>query len=243
MKFAVSSAVPDVVIQPEWCQSFAMAVARLAKWWGILAPTVEYTTQPGQLDDPDGYDVQIVQSLPNAPDDIANHTVVNGKPLCLISWAAVQAEGGSLTGPEGLTVAMSHEILECTIDPLCTKTVPVPNVNGMGDISTPVEVCDWVQGSDYCEIAGIYVANAVGPRFFMQGATGLLDIRSDLGPAAVTAAFQLLPGGYYEKIQGSQVSNVYGERVSAVKRARLDRTGARAGLTRDSRLSQAIPLG
>jgi hypothetical protein len=248
--YAITSMIPEVVITADIGTALLENLRRLEQWWAVRLATLAewnslanvglvWSAETGAIPaDPELALVQVVASLPNAPQDIAYHTTdAVGRPLCLVSWSAVQAEGGTLTGPDGLVSAISHEIQESRVDPSCNTLTPLPGDNSTGDISTPLEVCDWVQGSDYVEPCspGIYLANAVGPRFFLQGATGKLDTRSDVTAGAVSEAFQLLPEGYYEQIQGAAVSNVYGARVSWKKHARLERTGPRGGAVRAAR--------
>ena len=249
--YALSSAVPEVVITAEIASALLQNLRRFEQWWkdrsqaawnNLVNVSLVWSAETGVIpSDPELAVVQVVASLPDAPQDVAYHTTDSaGRPMCLISWAAVQAEGGTVSGPNGLVAAISHEILESRADPLCILSVPLPGANTTGDLSTPLEVCDWVQGSDYEEPGspGIFVANAVGPRFFMQGATGLLDIRSDVTTGAVTSAFQETPGGYHEVITGSGVvSQVFGDLVPAATRARIQRTGTRGG----QRAAQARP--
>jgi len=245
--YAISSAVAEAPITEAMAVALTKNLRRLEAWWDVelYASTVwehqahvdvKWSPTVGDmLQDPGYAVVHVVDSLPDAPQDIAYHTVdEQGRPVCLISWAAVLAEGGTLTGPDGLTSAIGHEILESRVDPTCLSYVPLPQGG-----STPLEVCDWVQGSDYCEPGSpdVYVPNAVGPMFFVNGKFGRLDIASDLSAGAVTQAFQETPGGYHEvEAPDGTVSNVFGERVPEVKRLRIDRVGPRGGLRRCARL-------
>ena len=246
--YALSSAVPEAPITDAIGSALVANLRRLEQWWrmhlnpewdNLVNVALEYCTETGAVpSDPTYAVVQVVASLPDAPGDIAYHTLdASGRPLCLISWAAVQTEGGTLTGPNGLVSAISHEILESRVDPLCAWTVKqyTGELNPDG-VDEPIEVCDRVQGSDYEEpcAPGIFVANAVGPRFWIAGQVGLLDIRSDVTTAAVTSAFEQLPGGYHEAIAANgAVTQVFGDAVSAMKRARLLRTGVRGGMRHD----------
>ena len=185
--FAVYSSVPGVSITAEMGSALLVAVRKLEHAWAGQPLMCDGPAQllywPGGspiMKYPPGYvHVDVVESLPDAPQDIAYHTVTaGGDPLCLISWAAVQAEGGTITGPNGLLSAISHEVLECLVDPTCQRTVPLPD--GSGNL-TSVEVCDWCQGTDWAPIPGVYVASAVDPEFLSTRAVGALLLRGDPG--------------------------------------------------------------
>lgn len=238
--YAVSSAVPDAPITEARAVALTKNLRRLEAWWADdLAtndtwerlPNVDVKWSPtvgDMLPDAEYAVVHVVPSL-NDPGAIAYHTVdEKGRPVCLISWAMVLAEGGSLDGPDGLVSAISHEILESRVDPTCQRNVRMPD-----GLVTPLEVCDWVQGMDYCEPGspGIYVANAVGPRFFQIGAFGRLDLRSDVADGAVTQAFQETPEGYHEvEHPDGTVTQTFGKRFSPIKADRVRRVGSRGGL-------------
>lgn len=158
--------------------------------------------------------VRLVASIPDAPEDEAYHTEDRyGHPLCLISYAAC---GGSWPS------AMSHEIAECRCDATCLLTVNAP-----GNFKWAREVCDPVQGSDYvAQGTNVAVSNVVGPAYFGLAASGRLDLAG-----AVTAPFQQLPSGYHEQIsRNGDTANIFGDRVTAEKRAYVQRVGVRGGL-------------
>jgi hypothetical protein len=232
--YAISSACPEVVIQPEWCEALAKQRARLAKWHGHEPNRIEFTTAIGQIDDPDAVDVQILPDLSRFPGTsglLAFHDYTSGRPVCYMGAAAIKAENGTdnwILGPNGLWSAVSHEICETDEDRDCAKTVTNPD----GQVE-PYEVCDRLQGSDYEEDGspGIWLANALGPQGFVIGAARAagLDIASDLRTSTFTASFPLTPGGYYAP-EGEPP--VFGERVSGVARARIERHGARGGMRR-----------
>jgi hypothetical protein len=221
-------------LEAAWHEQLTSAAFPGAAEWGCAANVeLVWSSDVGAIPaDPDLCVVQIVESLPDAPEDLAYHTVdALGRPLCLISYAACRAEGATDAGPGGVVEAIAHEILESRADPTCLHSVPLPSGG-----RTPLEVCDWVQGSGYTEqgVPGIYVANFVTPRFFNFAITGAFDGR--LGDPAVTAAFQETPGGYHEvEAPDGTVSQVFGEHVRAATKARLMRVGARGGLRRARR--------
>lgn len=242
--FCLWSSVPAAPITQEMAAAALCSLRRCEAWWRWAGRPLmtdgpcALKLQAGVVHDgivalPGFAKVQVVPVLPDAPQDVAYHTVdAGGDPYGLISWAAVLAEGGSLMGPGGLLEALTHEMLEALVDPTCRQTVPLPSGG-----RTPLEVCDWVQGSAYEELPGHFVANAVGPRFFTPGETGALDLASDVGRGAVTRAFEETPDGYHEVIaDDGSVSQVFGERMRPAVRARLERTGPRGGLVRARRV-------
>lgn len=245
--YAISSEVAEAPITEARAVAITKSLRRLEAWWSEELkscaawenlPNVEVKWSPDVgaiLPDLEFAVVHVVPAFtePGTENDIAFHTVDEfGRPMCKISWAAVLAEGGSLDGPNGLVSAISHEVDESRIDAPCTEVVPLP---GGGDKTTSLEVCDWVQGADYEEDGspGIFVANAVGPRFFREGEAGRLDIASDLREPTVTSAFQETPGGYHDVISpDSPVTFVFGDEMTEAKRARVTRTGPRGGMRR-----------
>jgi hypothetical protein len=231
--FALSSSTPDVAIAPAWCLAIAKSLARLARWWGLDAPHVVYTTRIGELDDPGAIDVHVVpdwSAFPDVPSNfLAYHTLVAGRPVCYISWAAIQATGATLTGPGGLVSTISHECSESLVDPGLDHVVTNPQ--GQKEL---VEVCDRIEGTDYEEPGseGIWLANALGPLCFslsMGQGWSMCDIASDLRPAVATRPFPLAPGGYYQPIG---LPAVYGASAPQHLKDRIDAGGGRGASRR-----------
>lgn len=236
--YAISSSVDEAPITEAMAVAITKGLRRLEQWWRPYLSTdvtwggeanvdVKWSPTIGDmLPDPDYCVVHVVPKLDD-PHVVAYHTYDFNRPICLISWAMVQVEGGSLVGPDGLISAISHEVFESRVDATCAKTARMPD-----GLYTPLEVCDWVQGTDYCEPGSpeIYIANAVGPRFFVVGAQGRLDIRSDVTEPAVTQAFQETPEGYHEveQLDGS-VTQVFGSRFPECKKPRIIEKGTRGG--------------
>ena len=252
--FAISSEVPEAPITFEGAEAATMTLRRLEKWWADECSRdtvwerqanvdVKWSPVVGDmLPDPEYAVVHVVRGFtePGTENDVAFHTLDDkGRPVCLISWEQVQREGGSLTGPNGLWSAITHEIKEARIDALCNRTAALPNDAGR----TPIEVDDWLQGSDYEEpgCPGVFVSNSAGPGFFVAGTVRALglDIASDVRSPTVTQAFQETPGGYHEVDHwDGTTSLVFGDRVPGDKADRIRRTGARGGLRRRVRASK-----
>lgn len=234
MIFALSSSCPDAPIDSKAVLAFAKGLTRLAKWWSKDASHVVYTSRIGEIGDPGAVDIHVVPDW-SGPEfagipatDVAFHAFWGGRPVGYVSWAAVQVNGGTLYGPDGLWEAISHEGYEADVNPDTDAYV----TNPLGQ-REPREVCDRLQGTAYEEEGspGIWLANALGPEAFVLGASRAagLDIASDLRAPTCTAAFPLTPGGYYAP-EGAPP--VFGERVSATKRGQVERTGARGSRSR-----------
>ena len=239
MIFALSSACSDAAVTPTACLALAKQQARLAKWHHIDLAHVVYTPGLGALDDPGACDVQIVGDLPDAEaavnGAIAYHTTVNGRPVCYISWNTVKINGGTLYGPSGLWVAVSHEMCEARINPTVNRYVTNP-----AGQREAYEVCDRLQGTDYVEDGspGIYLANALGPHGFELGYAGTpVDIASDLRHSTLTNAFPLSAGGYYAPVGSDPV---FGELAPEHLRRRVAAKGGRHPRARDAELDAQL---
>ena len=234
--YAISTSCTDIAITPGDVLALAKSLARCARWWNLETPHVVYATRVGELDDPGAIDAHIVpdwsapQFVSIPAQDLAYHTVgPDGRAVCYISWAAVQVNGGTLRGPNGLWSAISHECLESLVDPTCTRVVTNP-----AGQREPVEVCDRLEGEDYEEDGspGVWLANALGPPgFWLLPTCGPVDIAGDLRTSRWTTSFPLAPGGYYAPLDGPPV---FGERAPEHLRERVTRLGARSGAIRQA---------
>lgn len=231
--FWLASHVPGVVIQPEWASALLVSLRKLEVAW----PEGRMTEGPAELrwspdvgavlTDP-AYSAIIVKPSITIPGDIADHSVAsNGQPVSEISLAAVQAEGGTLTGPNGLLSAIGHELPEADIDPTCQRTVLLPDGSGR---RTSVEVADWRQNTDVEILPGIWVANWVTPGFF-----GLGGPSTDMMGVPITPS-TLSSGGYHDVLAADGTETlVFGERASDFLITRVKRNGPRGGLRRKAR--------
>jgi len=240
--FAVSSEVAAAPITAEMAAAKLCAIRRTEKNWAnfpraCVKADLIWTATIGQPPLPANYiSVHVVEKFtdPDLADAVAYHTVTAaGDPICFISWEAVQAEGGSLTGPDGLLSAIVHEILEALIDPDCRESDPLPA--GYGDLSgtyeTSREVCDWLQGSDYEELPDHYVANASTPSFFGLEQGAPYDNAAGVGKPAVTGPFQQTDEGYHDVQAPDGTSTIVtGDKMPAKKAARVRKRGPRGGM-------------
>jgi hypothetical protein len=223
--FAIASFVESVPMSAEEATAFLENLRRAealwfhqvtdpqssnAREWGCVANVeLRWSPEIGRLDtDPDLAVVQLVMALPAGTPEgfIAYHDVDElNRPRCLISYVAAGSDWPS---------AMSHELCEARVNPLCNQQSPPAPDGSTWDL----EVCDPCQGSDYIEPGTtVRVSNVVGPAFFGLD-KGPLDIAG-----IVKAPFGELPGGYHD----GSVGQVFGERVSDAKRAEVAAHGVR----------------
>jgi hypothetical protein len=108
-------------------------------------------------------------TIPEAPDALAYHQVVNGVPDIEIG---VDLFTELLHGTDSLASGGSHEILE---------TLGDAGGNGWkdrqdsSDIMDAEELCDFVQNTGYKAKNGVTVSNFVLPSFFIPGSAGPWD--------------------------------------------------------------------
>lgn len=132
-----------------------------APLWKQTPSTVVVATSE-DVESMDVHVTRIVDSIPEAPDALAYHTIDDqGRPLLVIGWNACKSEGGDIW--KTLWSAISHEVCEERGNPGVNLNVDMPD----GHHDTPREVCDWVQGDLY-EIDGIWVSNFVLEAFFQS---------------------------------------------------------------------------
>jgi hypothetical protein len=227
MKFAIVNEAADPTVAPALgaiAEALAIQSARdFPLFWESQGVEVSVFPNIGAV--PADYSVfHIADAIPEAPDALAYHTVVLGRPTLKLGWETIKANGGSLTtGGASLSSAMSHEICETIADPYCSWYGDWP-----ADPKKKVclEVCDPVEGDSY-EITttngtAISVSNFVGPRWFDTdaGAPGPFDYMSKLA-----APLTMSPGGYLAFDDGTQV---YGDAVPQHARDRKAKYSRRA---------------
>ncbi len=101
-------------------------------------------------------------------------------------------EGGTVLGTNGVSVVLSHEILEARADACINRWVDGPTVETWQSVA--LEVCDPCESSDYAIAVGtdlVSVSNFVFPSWFDLGGSAPFD---KLGTCS--AAFTLASGGY-----------------------------------------------
>jgi hypothetical protein len=149
----------------------------------------------------------LVDTIPEAPDALAYHTVdAHGRPVLRLGVQTILANGGSLhTGPDSITAAMCHEVDETWVDGSCELYTYYDGTKKMA-----YEPDDPVQGSSY-DIDGIAMSNFVTPRYF--------NTDDDKGPwdflGTLKAPLTIASGGYAGFDDNTQI---FGDKVSEFKR-------------------------
>jgi hypothetical protein len=133
------------------------------------------------------------------------HSVTNeGLGYGRAFWGVIRGAGGTLhSGPNSLSVTLSHEALEMVGNPYVNMWADVIDE----DTQEAVELCDRVQADSYVIPAkglDIHVSNFLGPRAFRAG-SGPYDWMRLL-----THPFELRPGGYAIRRKGKEAFNVWG---------------------------------
>jgi hypothetical protein len=141
--------------------------------------------------------LHLVDSIPEAPDALAYHTIDQaGRPVLRLGVQTILDNGGSLVDSgNSVSAACSHEVLE---------TIGNPYVCWWSDFDgtkkVALEMCDPVE-ADFYLIDGIAVSNFVGPRWF--------DAEDAIGPfdfmRRISAPLTMSSGGYLAFDDGSQV--------------------------------------
>lgn len=162
----------------------------------------------------------VVRSLSD-PEALAYHADdADGYPTLFVGLDAVVSGGGSLlSGPDSLSSAFSHEVLEALVDPFCDWWSEWSD-----ERMVALEIADPVQGGSYdVTVDGMTasVSNFVLPEWFRRGSSR--ERFDHLGQ--LSAPLTLAPGGYVAFKDGTQI---FGERVSVPAAARKRRFGRRA---------------
>ncbi len=165
-----------------------------AEWGGnfsVRAGSGAGDIQPGEI---------VFALLPtlDAPGAIAYHdTNGNGVPVCFD--AVTMSE--TIMGPgNSVSVAISHELLECAGDEGCNDWCD--DGNGM---SFAKEMCDAVESNSY-ELNGVYVSDFLLKAFFVPGRPAPYSFMAagNLGGVGPSGPFQTALGGYQiERKQGT----------------------------------------
>lgn len=199
--------------------------------WCTAAVSVEVADEHAD----DAWPCYFLPTLDDA-EALAYHTTVAGNPVLKVGRDVILQNGGSyVDGPNSISAAASHEVLETIADAFCDFYSIPPEAlaksyaksNGNAAVMVALEVCDPVQGDAYAiaasKVAGapsVSVSNFVTPEWFRDGASvvgfdhlGVLDVPGELAP-----------GGYVAFDDGSQI---FGKSVPAWKREQVRRTGRR----------------
>jgi hypothetical protein len=145
--------------------------------YSVRAGTSATDRRPGEIA------VNLQNAIPEAPTAMGFHQVTNGVPDVEIGLNTVT---GLTSGPEALSVVVSHEILETSLDPGANRWAD----RGDGTMCA-LEACDRVEQTTYAATNGVAVSNFLLPAAFLPGAVGPYDFLN-----RTTSANQILGGGY-----------------------------------------------
>jgi hypothetical protein len=180
-----STALTDAQVQ-------AMIPAFETQWNRDLAPVwnveqVQFVWNPKtQPPPPSSWWVLFLDDSDQA-DSLAYHEKTDtGQPIAKVFVKTIQARNASVS------IKATHEICEMAVDPSNHLAVQ----DGEGAFWA-CEICDPVDSDEHgYEINGVPVSDFVTPAWFgMRSGTAPFDFRQH-----VTAAFQVLPGGYAQKL-------------------------------------------
>lgn len=231
MRFAIVNESTDTRITPEVLMRIANALVKqsieFAQWWETAPATIDVVAKGSSPPNGDAI-MHIKDRIPEAPDALAYHTTDSrGRPVLVLGWLTILESGGTIaTGPNSVACAMSHEVLECEMNPYVNCWYDCPD--GVREQSG--EVCDPVQGGSY-EIDGIAVSDFVGPRYF-DSSPNAPGPYSRLG---TVKPFEVARDGYAVYRKGGPTgkeTQVFGDLVSDHKKdqvTRFGRIGARRG--------------
>lgn len=134
-----------------------------------------------------GYYMEIVDDIPEAPGAIAYHDVNDqGVPYAKLGANTVFKNGGKATqGSLSISAALSHELVETIGDPMCNILITMPDGS-----NTAQELCDPCEDVWY-DYHGVALSDFVFPSYFNPFGVGPFDYRSVL-----SEPFSLTPGGY-----------------------------------------------
>jgi hypothetical protein len=133
--------------------------------------------QPGEIA------VNLQTSIPEAPGALGFHQDTNGVPDVEIGLDTVT---GLTSGSEALSVVVSHEILETSLDPGANRWAD----RGDGTMCA-LEACDQVEQTTYNASNEVAVSNFLLPAAWIPGAVGPYDFLN-----MTTSGSQILAGGY-----------------------------------------------
>ena len=171
-----------------------------ASVWGIDADLTFYKN--GDVPPDDSWQLIILDNSDQAGALGYHDLTSNGLPLGKV-FAGTDAQYHS-----SWSVTASHELLEMLGDPDINLTATKTNNDGT-TVLYAYEDCDACEADEYgYEINGVLVSDFVYPAWFEQfhPAGTQYDFQNK-----ITAAFQLLPGGYISVNYGNGWTQIYGQ--------------------------------
>jgi hypothetical protein len=178
-KIVLIDQTTDKVVPPGQLQQIATALQQqvdndFAPAWGVRADIS--APAAGDAIPPDAWQVNVVDSLPGPGEDGVHQVDDQGNPYA----AAVKGAG--------LSVTISHEVLEMLVDPWGNRFTRAPDIDSNfpnRQVFYLVEVGDPCETSDY-PIDGVQVSDFVRPSFYDPNGVAPFDFLNTLaGPLKV----------------------------------------------------------
>jgi hypothetical protein len=149
--------------------------------------------------------VNFRDSIPEAPEALAYHTVTMGIPDIEIGCDLFTS---TTSGSESISGGVSHEILEMLRDAGANGW---KSKNDGSSTMSAEEACDPVQNTGYSASNGVWVTNFVLPSYWVPGSSGPYDLLGKL--TAVTNAEIALYGYEIQATDVTETTQVGGEKA------------------------------
>lgn len=194
----------------------------VAKAWNLCAPVVRYVGTKDDLaklkyNPAETWLCWLIDTDSSEPDALAYHTNATTPDhgvVCRILCKTILDNGGVLLFKDASTdtvaAALSHELIEALVDPLCTFSAQDQNNGGR---FVALEACDPVQnGIVQVNVDGqvVGLSNFVHPLYFANDAPAGSDF-DFMGQ--LSAPFTIASGGYISYFANGQWSQTFGKRV------------------------------
>jgi hypothetical protein len=116
---------------------------------------------------PDGCSPHLVLDYPQDQGELGDHYATDqGLPILRSFWGPTRDSGGDLTGPQGLSITMSHEHIEASEDPYADRWNDRPD----GQTEEADEACDRCEIFSYKrDGSNVYVSDFLSPRAMRPG--------------------------------------------------------------------------
>lgn len=183
--YNASTVVKDEDLQ-KMCDAMQAFDPTFASTWGITPTTFTFVPNGDPTQAPNGtWIFVVIDDDQNVPGALAFHSEDNDIVDAFILAKTVLDNGGTvMSGPNSVSTALHHEVLEALID---------PTINAWWDVGKTfaAEVCDPVQSTSF-DMNGVSLSNFVTPNWRdNQNTTGPFDYLNEL-----KAPGTLLDGGY-----------------------------------------------
>jgi hypothetical protein len=145
--------------------------------------------------------------------DLAYHDVSpNGAPYASVFCTTILDQDGTwIDGPDSISVAASHEVVETLADPACNRYA-----DGYDGYLYAFETADATEADSY-NIRGVAVSNFVYPDYFNPWATKRRGHKLD-HMGVIKKPFEVRPGGYTMRHRGQADATVWGKKYPEWRR-------------------------